>query len=77
MGILCGLQDYFFAIYEGSNSIKFSKRDQWTITQVDVSEKVGTFLEESIFAFELGIKCNIQQVVKDQTKRASIHNSVT
>ena len=77
MGILGGFQDYFPAIYGGLNSIKFSKRDQWAITRVEVSEKVRMFLEESIFAFELGIKRNSQQVVKDQMKRASIHNSVT
>lgn len=77
MGILGGFQDYFPAIHGGMNSIKFSKRDQWAITRVEVSEKVIMFLEESIFAFELGIKRNSQQVVKDQMKRASIHNWVT
>lgn len=77
MGILGGFQDYFPAVYGGLNSIKYSKKDQWTITRVEMNEKVRKFLEESIFAFELGIKRNSQQVVKDQIKRASIHKSAT
>lgn len=77
MGILGGFQDYFPAVYGGLNSIKYSKRDQWAITRIEMNEKVRMFLEESIFAFELGIKRNSQQVVKDQIKRASIHKSET
>jgi D-glycero-alpha-D-manno-heptose-7-phosphate kinase len=77
MGILGGFQDYFPAIYGGLNSIKYSTSDKWSISRVKISEQVRMFLEESIFAFELGIKRNSQLVVKDQIKRASIHKSET